>query len=235
MAVDARGNVEDFLRNIPTQLDEARRNIYSDNTNVLEFTQRRLEDSISVLNVLVRRCYDLQIHECIDLLRRLITDVQQIHTQYDDLISHARIQSEHSFSCPRESNIRGRPRYAISKEVISGLHQIHRSWQQVSANMGVSYRTLLRRRHENGMIVNSSSGPRRSYSEINNDHLCQQVSNIVRILPNAGETFVLGALRQRGIHAGADWPSGEPGGFPVGLSFRRLNWAGQFNLIIHQL
>ena len=201
MAAEERGNVEDFLRNVPTQLEEADRNLHSDNINVLEFIQRRLEDSISVLNVLVLRCSNIQnMDECITLLRRLLSDVQQMHGRYDDLTSQSRIESEHSFCCPRESNVRGRPRFTIPNNIISGLHRIHRSWQQVSNDIGVSYRTLLRRRHENGMTVNSTRGPRRSYSNINTDQLCQQVSHILQILPNAGETFVLGALRQRGVH-----------------------------------
>ena len=61
MAVEERGNVEEFLKNITTQRGEACLNLYSDNMNVLEFTQCRLEDSMAVLNVLVRRCSDLQI------------------------------------------------------------------------------------------------------------------------------------------------------------------------------
>ena len=76
---------------------------------------------------------------------------------------------------------------------ISGLHRINRSWQQVSDDIGVSYSTLLRWRHENGMAVNSTRGARKSYSNINDDQLCQQVSRILQILPNASETFVLGA------------------------------------------
>ena len=192
--------MEAFLRYIPTQLDEARRNLHSDNTNVLEFIQQCLEDSLHVLNVLVRRCTYLQIDECDNLLRHLISEVQQMDRQYDDLNSQSRILSENRFCCPRENSVRGRPRYSIPNDAISGLHRIHRSWKQVSANIGVSYRTLLRRCHQNGMVVNSTRGPRSCYSDINNDQLCQHISQILQILPNAGETFVLGALRHRGIH-----------------------------------
>ena len=193
-------NLENFLRNIPSQLDEARRNLHSDNTNVLEFIQGRLEDSIHVLNVLVWRSSCLQIGECENLLRCLFSELQQMYARYDDLSSQSVVHSEHHFSCPRETSIRGRPRYSISNDVISGLHRIHRSWQQVSADIAVSYRTLLRRRHENGMVVNNTRGPRSSYSGVSSDQLCQHISQILQILPNAGETFVLGALRQRGIH-----------------------------------
>ncbi|CAB4022102.1 Hypothetical predicted protein, partial [Paramuricea clavata] len=136
MAEEGR-NVEAFLRYIPTQLDEAQRNLHSDNTNVLEFIQRRLEDSLHVLNVLVRRCTYLQIDECDNLLRHLISEVQQMDRQYDDLNSQSRILSEDRFCCPREDSVRGRPRYSTPNDAISGLHRIHRSWKEVSANIGV--------------------------------------------------------------------------------------------------
>ena len=102
MAEEGR-NVEAFLRYIPTQLDEARRNLHSDNTNVLEFIQRRLEDSLHVLNVLVRRCTYLQIDECDNLLRHLISEMQQMDRQYDDLNSQSRILSENRFCCPEKT------------------------------------------------------------------------------------------------------------------------------------
>jgi hypothetical protein len=126
MAEEGR-NVEAFLRYIPTQLDEARRNLHSDNTNVLEFIQRRLEDSLHVLNVLVRRCTYLQIDECDNLLRHLISEVQQMDRQYDDLNSQSRILSENRFCCPREDSVRGRPRYSIPNSVLNYIQSARRS------------------------------------------------------------------------------------------------------------
>ena len=112
------------------------------------------------------------------------------------------IQNDHSqhFSCPVEvGRNRGRSRYVLPENSISGLWRIHHSWVQVAADLGVSYRTLLRRHHEFGLPVSDSRGPRSTYSHISQTDLCNVVREVLQILPNAGETFVLGALRQRGI------------------------------------
>ena len=43
-------------------------------------------------------------------------------------------------------------------------------------------------------------GPRTTYTNFSENDLCNIVRDVLEILPNAGEIFVLGALRQRGIH-----------------------------------
>ena len=50
------------------------------------------------------------------------------------------------------------------------------------------------------MAVSDTRGPRTTYTNISQSDLCNVVRDVLGILPNAGETFVLGALRQRGIH-----------------------------------
>ena len=158
------------------------------------------DDNLYVLNVLVQRCLFLQIEDCENLLRCLFTKLQQLHRQYDDLNARSRVLTANRFCCPREETARGRPRYSVSNDAISGLHRIHRSWREVAENIGVySYRTVLRRGREFGMSVSNRRGPRSSYSDVNNDQLCQHIS-ILQSLPNAGETFVLGALRNRGLN-----------------------------------
>ena len=64
----------------------------------------------------------------------------------------------------------------------------------------ISYSTLLRRRHEYGLPVSGTQGQRTTYTEISGNDLYSIVSEVLGILPHAGETFVIGALRQRGIH-----------------------------------
>ena len=46
------------------------------------------------------------------------------------------------------------------------------------------------------MTTSVSSGPRKTYSEISSNDLNTVVKEISNILPEAGETFVIGALRQ---------------------------------------
>ena len=127
-------NLENIIRSIPSHLDEAHRNLHSDNTNVLEFVRRRLEDSIHVLNVLVYRSSSLHINECENLLRYLLSELQEMHARYDEITSQSRVHNDDHFRCPRENVVRGRPRYSLSNDLITGLHRIHRNWQQVAAD-----------------------------------------------------------------------------------------------------
>ncbi len=81
-----------------------------------------------------------------------------------------------------------------------GLYNLHNSWSIISRQTGVSYRTLLRRRHEYGFQVANRVGPRNTYTEISEEQLCNAVRDILGTIPDAGETYVIGALRSRGIH-----------------------------------
>jgi hypothetical protein len=149
-------NIEAFLRNIPNQITEARRRLFCDNINVVEFIQRRLEDNLFVVNILLQRAIE----------------------RIDD----RQIQN------------------SLPQNALTNLHGIHRRWSQVAAEIGVSYRTILRRRHQYRLPVSNTSGPRNTFTEITHTDLCNVVREVLQILPNAGETFVLGALRQRNIH-----------------------------------
>jgi hypothetical protein len=83
--------------------------------------------------------------------------------------------------------------------MISSLYDIHQSWIEVAREAGVSYRTLLRRRHQYQLPVAQIRGPRNNFTEISQEHLCDAVTQVLHLLPNAGETFMIGALRSRGI------------------------------------
>lgn len=50
------------------------------------------------------------------------------------------------------------------------------------------------------MTTSTRTGPRSTYSDISHDQLCTVIREILNILPNAGESYVLGACRSRGIH-----------------------------------
>ena len=45
-----------------------------------------------------------------------------------------------------------------------------------------------------------TSGPRLTYTNLSNEDLCSEVRKILVILPEAGETIIIGALRSRSIH-----------------------------------
>jgi 5-carboxymethyl-2-hydroxymuconate isomerase len=38
-----------------------------------------------------------------------------------------------------------------------------------------------------------------SYSDISQDSLCNTIREVLQVVPNAGETYIIGALRARGL------------------------------------
>ena len=50
------------------------------------------------------------------------------------------------------------------------------------------------------MNISETSGPRLTYTNISNEDLCSEVRNILIILPEAGETIIIGAVRSRSIY-----------------------------------
>ena len=55
------------------------------------------------------------------------------------------------------------------------------------------------RRHQYQLPVAEIRGPRSSFSEISHENLCDHVRQVLQLLAHAGETYVIGALRGRGI------------------------------------
>ena len=62
---------------------------------------------------------------------------------------------------------------------------------------GISCSTFLRRRHEYGLPLSGTRGQHTTYTDILGNDLYSILSEVLGILPNAGKTFVIGALRQR--------------------------------------
>lgn len=93
----------------------------------------------------------------------------------------------------------GRPRFHIPEEVIRGLHDVRGVWIEVAKEARVSYKTILRRRHQYSMAVSNTTGPRITYSDISDARLCEIIGEVLQVMPNAGETYVIGSLRSRGM------------------------------------
>ena len=89
-------------------------------------------------------------------------EVNGLIDQSQDLCNTQRnFASEMGFSCPVEQSTgRGRPRFYIPEEVIRGLHDVHGVWKEVAKEARVSYKTILRRRHQYSMAIGSTTGPR---------------------------------------------------------------------------
>lgn len=100
-----------------------------------------------------------------------------------------------NFRCERERLFGpGRPRVVITRQQIEALREIHFSWSSIAILLGVSERTLERRREEFEMPKG-----RACYADISDEELDRIVSEILELTPDTGETLVQGALRHRGL------------------------------------
>ena len=68
-------------------------------------------------------------------------------------------------------------------------------WADIGRILGISGRTLRRRRHESGLPV----GVGENFSDVSNDDLDEYVREILEVTPSAGQRLVEGGLRKRGF------------------------------------
>ena len=198
-------DLEQFLSDLPNQIEQTRRQLFSGNLNALEFWQRRIEDFLNVLNVLCRRFEGIDADGALAAnCNQLIAEIQAIHGMFEGIISaDGDYMAELNYDASAANDLHeegtiGRPRKLITREEMELLYSIHKSWKEFAALRCTSERTIQQR--ETGMTTSSRTGPCSTYSDISHDQLCTVIREILNILPNAGETYVLGACRSRGIH-----------------------------------
>ena len=85
----------------------------------------------------------------------------------------------------------GRSRYKIKRERIETLRNTGMQWKAIARCLGVSSKTLYRRRLEYGL--------QDSFSDITNEELEWNIRDILKLTPFSGESYIPGALRGRGI------------------------------------
>ena len=87
----------------------------------------------------------------------------------------------------------------VSAAEINRLSDVYRSCKYAAFHLGVSVRTLERRRSEFNITVSDRTGSRSTNITISDEQLCPNAREVSEILPDAGETYIIGACRQRNI------------------------------------
>lgn len=87
---------------------------------------------------------------------------------------------------------KGRPNYSISREQISHLLSLGMNWQRIARCLGISCRTLYRHRQQLDVLP-------LTYAALSNEDLNRIVGEILQSTTNAGERYVHGSLRARGL------------------------------------
>ena len=86
----------------------------------------------------------------------------------------------------------GRPAFHITKAQIEQLRDTGMNWRAISTFLGISEKTLQRRRTEFGI--------HESFSDISDTDLDRQVTEILQLTPYSGESYVRGSLKGRKVH-----------------------------------
>ena len=178
--------ISTFLQQCDTQ---------STNLDDLENAVDRMTDICSTFDVLrqnvsgnsVTHNLLVDLTTCLDAIRRnLGMKLEGLHTE-----------SAYSFEyhCALSySGEKGRPRLEVMKEQLEFLRNKHFRWVSIAKLLGISERTLRRRREEFGLRVDSR------FTEISEEHLTIVIQAVRSVTPNIGQSRMIGALRSRGLH-----------------------------------
>ena len=185
-------DLENMLLSLQECLERIDRNEFPGNMNFLEYLRDRLEGCIRIIMAisLVLSNQEVAITPLIvnllSLLREKLPVLRsQISTSSDQTARYCRIP-------PQSASSGGRRRYIITAEQIEVLRSTGMNWTSIASCLGVSPKTLHRRRMEYGIID--------TYTDITERELELNIRDILRLTPFSGETYVRGALHGWGIH-----------------------------------
>ncbi|XP_028413667.1 uncharacterized protein LOC114536523 [Dendronephthya gigantea] len=190
--------IDEFFRALLTLLQSSlSENLSFDSA---EFLARRLdayERNLNVLNSRLRETYPEE-EQLLSDLGRLIRIIYQ-QREFCEALSYQNFfleeqQGTQSVVRVSRSGI-GRPTVELSQALLEVLHDnVGFSWSQIARSLGISERTIRRRRNSFAMPNN------RSFSDILDDDLDNIVREVLRITPRIGYRLVQGALRNRGLN-----------------------------------
>ena len=163
----------------------------SDNM-VLEYMERKLENFVGVL---VGMTYQLENHSrssgILGLLRQLLHySFQQAENIRKKLGHHNDLGCCPNFAVTT-SRTGARPRFLLAKDQLQELRETGMSWKAIALCLNISESTLYRRVNEFNLNQN--------FTAMSDQDLDELLRSIIGLTPRAGETYIRGSLRSRGI------------------------------------
>ena len=160
----------------------------------MEYLHGRLEGHVQIVFAISLVLASLQGQEALkDMLENLLEYLRRLLQDLKNKISSSLVDSCTVFQREPSQTLSsgGRPRYAITREHIETLRNTGIQWTAIARCLGVSSKTLYRRRLEYGL--------QDSFSDITNEELEWNIRDILKLTPFSGESYIRGALRGRGI------------------------------------
>ena len=159
----------------------------------LEYIESRLVDHFQIVNAIaiaIQNDANGDLKETVeDLLRYSQSLLQEIHATKSQRETKATRST--AWVPGTQGSTGGRPKYNITKEQIETLRETGMNWKKIALCLGISESTLYRRRQEFGIYE--------SFVDISYEELYTVITGMLTQTPYAGESYVSGGLRARGI------------------------------------
>ena len=174
-----------FWEQVPVILDQLRRHYATEDVGLAERLALRAEETAYVLRALYGRVYDYEVINgpvvaggmlAEDLLV-ILADIAGYTEHYTDIIgTESGNEPICTPSCPVERrNTPGRPPFHIEGSQIEAMMELGFKYEDMAAIVGVSSRTLRRRREQLGLPLG------RNYSEISDFDLDAEIVSILSV------------------------------------------------------
>ena len=174
--------------------EEVQRNRFTSDSGIAERLCGHCEQFIDALFI---ASSNLNSNNIMDDVLLVAMGFQKVISHLDERF-HGFDEEELHYICPYEGSSeergRGRPKLFIPKEQLVGLRSLGFSWTSIAELLGVSIKTIRRKREEYDM----SSTPE-CFSNISDDEIDHLVKFVLQMSPNSGERMVMGWFKARGI------------------------------------
>lgn len=147
----------------------------------MEHCKNKLQNYISIVaamlvtvNINNNTSQENQRASLSDLLNNVISGMERELGKLSELMQMSSAEERREVTCLLPST-GGRPSFNITKAQIEALRETGMNWKSISEFLGVSERTLQRRRIEYGIEP--------SFNEISNVDLDNQIKDILRLTP----------------------------------------------------
>ena len=197
-------NINEFFFSLGRLIDTCDSQLHSASRDRSEFLTRRLDEYARTLSIIVSRFTESYGHlesqrSCLANLSYILDRTLSLRSHFerecflqDDIDENGMLNANTS---AENSGLRGRPRFCISQEQLEALHDrsCGMRWSDIARTLGVSERTVRRRRHQFGMPVEG-----REFSDISDQQLDDFIARILQATPAVGVRMIMGSLRHHG-------------------------------------
>ncbi|XP_031551143.1 uncharacterized protein LOC116288486 [Actinia tenebrosa] len=188
--------LEEFFYSLIRCIEKVQECLSNRGSIPIEYIEHNLEGHfqiVSAIFVTLRENNVDQENDLFMLFQNLLGVLEELIREIDKE-KEQRQHRERKGTCMVPNTLRssgGRPMYDISKEMIENLRETGMNGKEISVCLGISESTLYLRRQCYGL--------QESYVDISDEELMSTVTDILQQTPYAGESYIIGALRAKGV------------------------------------